>query len=131
MTRQGTIAVPIRTGPKGYFATTSSEEQEIRDSIRQIVFVNPGERFMRNDLGVPLFSFVFDPIVEIFDAAIENYIRAQVNKWEPRVNVTGVSAERDDHEDGSVGVLIRVDYLILATDATSNTTINRTFIRTP
>ena len=129
MARQGTISVPPRAGPRGYFAVPGTEEQEIRESVEQVVFVNPGERFMRNDIGVPLQSFVFDPIDEIFEAMIEGYVRAQITRWEHRVSVTRVVAAREEMDDGSMAVSLYVDYTIISTGRTDSTKVNSTFIR--
>lgn len=124
------ISVPLRTGPRGYFAKARDLPREIHDSLRQIIFINPGERFMRNDLGVPLHSFVFDPVDEIFQATIENYVRAQVERFEKRIDLIGVGATREELDNGGIRVTLTIAYAIKGSDIEVSTKLNETFVRT-
>lgn len=123
------IAVPLRTGARGYVAVCANIQQEVRESLNQIVFVNPGERFMRNDIGVPLLSYVFHPVDDVFVAAIENYVRAQVERYEPRASVDQVRAWREEAQDGSIVVYLEIAYEIPSINRLDTTTISSVFTR--
>ena len=84
---------------------------------------------MRNDLGVPLYSYVFDPVEDIFAASIENYARAQIERWETRVTVEAVSAARREEADGSLSVTLTIQYEIIGTGRRDQTKLNQTFVR--
>lgn len=92
------ISIPWRAGPRGYFAKAPNRRAEIEERMRQLIFTNPHERFMRNDLGVPLMDFIFEPVDEIFSGLAETYIKAMVHKWIEDVRIADISVKREDVE---------------------------------
>ena len=123
------ITVPVKAGPRGYLAKAATTQQEIRESLNQIIFVSPGERFMRNDIGVPLYQYVFDPVDEVFEAGVETFVRAQVARFETRVSVENIRASRVERADGAFEVTLQIAYKIPAFDRADTAQLSEVFTR--
>ena len=105
------ISNPLRTGPQGFFATVD-REGSIPENIRAIVFVEPGERFMRNDIGTPVRSSLWEPADEITTSALKTFIRAQLARFEPRISVQRITSQIDETNE-TTKILIFIEYFIL------------------
>ena len=107
------ISNPLRKGPQGFFATVD-REGSIPENIRAVLFTEPGERFMRNDIGTPVRSTLWDPADEITVSALRTFIKSQLARWEPRIRVGSVTAEIRESVDTSVKIFIFIEYEILS-----------------
>ena len=107
------ISNPLRKGPQGFFATVD-REGAIPENIRAILFTEPGERFMRNDIGTPVRSSLWDPADDITVSALRTFIKSQLARWEPRIRVGTVNAEIIESADSSVKIIIFIEYEILS-----------------
>jgi phage baseplate assembly protein W len=83
-------AFPIRTDATGGIALVS-REREIEEAIRLILATSPGERPMRPDFGCRIKDFVFSPADSETAAAISAEVNNALVRWEPRIDVEGVS----------------------------------------
>lgn len=107
------ISLPLRKGNKGYFATVP-RDIAIEENLRSIIFVEPGERIMRNDIGVPLRTSLWEPNDDILLSALITFIRGQISRFETRVRLISVEGNVDEDSDGqSTIVRIFVEYQIL------------------
>lgn len=107
------ISIPPRKGLRGFFATVSREEA-IKENLRTIIFTEPGERFMRNDLGTPLRSQQWDPADDITISTTITHLKRQIIRYEPRIVLVNVVGEIvTDDKDGSVIVSLEIEYYIL------------------
>jgi len=106
------LSVPLRKGTNGFFATVSGEDA-IVENIRQIIFVGPNQRLFRNDIGSLISTLVWDPIDEIFESLMETYIRAGIDRWEPRVRVLSVVPMRELQANGDMRVSIFIQYRLV------------------
>jgi hypothetical protein len=99
------IAFPLRLTPEGRLAW-SEGEANVRESIRLLLLTAQGERLRRPDYGAGLERFLFEPNTTTTWRAIEEVIRRQLAKWEPRVQVESVQVAADpDDAEAAVAVL--------------------------
>lgn len=88
------VAFPLRLTPEGRLAW-SEGEANVRESIRILLLTAQGERLRRPDYGAGLERFLFEPNVPTTWRAIEESIRRQLAKWEPRVQVEAIKVQAD------------------------------------
>jgi len=86
--------------------------EHLRQSVRDILTTPIGSRIMRRDYGSTLFSLVDRPLtpelrVEMYAATID-----ALAKWEPRIDVTAISAVVSDPAAGGLCVTIEGRYLL-------------------
>ena len=100
------IGMDARTGkPIGGLA-------HLRQSVQDILTTPVGSRIMRRDYGSTLFQLVDRPttpelLAEIYAAAID-----ALAKWEPRLDVTAVSADASNPASGRLSINIEGRYLL-------------------
>lgn len=110
-------AFPIRLNAVGQISL-SEYEDDIRESIRIILLTAQGERVMRPDFGSGLHEYVFERMSATVIGTIQATVQNALIKWEPRIQVLGVSVTPAPHEDGTL--LIDVDYRVRATNTRFN-----------
>ncbi|MFN3303892.1 MAG: GPW/gp25 family protein [Roseateles sp.] len=88
------LAFPLRLTPEGRLAW-SEGEANVRESIRILLLTAQGERLRRPDFGAGLERFLFEPNTTTTWRAIEEVIRRQLAKWEPRVQVEAIRVQAD------------------------------------
>ena len=88
------VAFPLRLTPEGRLAW-SAGEANVRESIRILLLTAQGERLRRPDYGAGLERFLFEPNTTTTWRAIEEVIRRQLAKWEPRVQVETIKVAAD------------------------------------
>lgn len=106
---------PFLVGESGGIAVSRAEER-IADSIRIIMGTAKGERVMRPEFGCDLHSMVFSVINTSTLTVVRTSVREALARWEPRIDVLGVSASAD-----TAGVLqISVEYRVRRTNTEHN-----------
>ena len=73
----------------GYLALVTNEDA-VRQSIRNLVLTERTERFYRSATGSKVYSLLFEPFDALTSMAIENTIRETIKNSEPRALVRGV-----------------------------------------
>lgn len=96
---------------------TVSGAADVREAIRVILGTAKGERVMRPAFGCAVHDRVFSSVTAATLRAIERDIRGALERWEPRIEVDSVAAERGA-EPGRVDVTIT--YRVLALDRESS-----------
>lgn len=99
-------AFPLRTTPAGEIALVTGE-REIIEAIQLILSTAPGERPMRPEFGCGIHDYVFAPADEDTAGRIAFEVRAALDRWEPRIAVTDVVIEFDEHDAGVLYIDIR------------------------
>ncbi len=92
----------------------SDYEDDVREAVYIILMTANGERVMRPDFGAGLHDFVFGSMSATAIGAMQSAIKDALVKWEPRVQVLGVTVEADPGEVGKL--LIDVDYRVRVTN---------------
>lgn len=105
---------PVRLHEKEGTIRLSEYEEDIRESIRIILSTSKGERVMRPDFGCGIHDLVFAVINTTTLAQIETNVRDALVTFEPRIDVTKVSAESGGGVDGHLD--ISIDYEIRGTN---------------
>lgn len=110
-------AFPPQLEADGTIAEASYEE-DIRQSIRIILFTNRGERLMRPTFGAGLNDFIFEPVSTTTMALIETRVTEALITWEARIDVLEVKVTADDNERNKL--FIEVNYRVRATNTQHN-----------
>jgi phage baseplate assembly protein W len=100
------LSFPPRIGAGGRLAW-SSDEDNIRESIRLILLTEPGERLMREDFGCGLRTFLFEPNTETTRALIRERAELAIARWERRVRLEDVSVEADPADGRLISITIQ------------------------
>jgi len=106
-------AFPPTIDPQGGVALTRSGN-EIEQAICIILLTPLGQRVMRPTFGCRIHELVFAPNNSTTAAQAIRYVEEALAMWEPRIQVTEVTATVDPHEDGRM--LIHINYFIKSTN---------------
>lgn len=110
-------AFPLRTDATGRIALVS-DEREIEESIRLILATSPGERPMRPEFGCSVHDYVFAPADASTAGDIAYAVRVALERWEPRVELSGVAVRFDAVDDGVL--YIDISYSVRGTNDPRN-----------
>jgi uncharacterized protein len=105
---------PDASGALGYMA----DEQKIQQAILVILGTAQGERVMRPEFGSRLRDLVFAPLTSSTKTLVAGAITDALVKWEPRVDVLGVTADEQASDDGTL--LVNIEYRVRATNSVFN-----------
>ena len=97
---------PLRTDVTGSIALVRGD-REIEEAIRIILSTAPGERPMRPDFGCAIHDFVFAPADATTAGRIAYEVRASLDRWEPRIEVTDVEVTFDRGDAATLYVDVR------------------------
>jgi len=124
------IDLPIRRGDTkdGWFATTSTTIEAVKNNIRNLLQTNQGERLMQPNLGLDLRGLLFEQIDETTIFNIQNKILDALKIWLPFVEVHNIEVVTNN-EDTSVSptqVLVKIIFNI-AQDPNTIDSVNLNF----
>jgi phage baseplate assembly protein W len=88
------ISFPLRINIQGELKTDSGD-RNLEESIATILNTKLGERVYRPNFGCRLSDLTFAPMNPQTILLARIYVEEALNKWEPRIKVTGVYAEPD------------------------------------
>jgi phage baseplate assembly protein W len=111
------VAFPLQVDRRGGIAL-ARDETDIDQAMLLILGTAPGERPMRPEFGCGVHDFVFDTIDAGTVARMETEIRAALDRWEPRVEVTDVQFDLDGTDRGEL--VIQIAYRVRATNHVRN-----------
>lgn len=112
------IALPLIKKPRGFFQSMFSRDV-IRSSIYMILSTGKGERVCVPEYGSDLRKALFEPNDFVTRNLVKLIATADVNRWEPRVNVENVRVNSKEHE-----ISVIVTYSIIGADTIDATTIS-------
>jgi hypothetical protein len=81
---------------------------KVQQAIRIVLETEPGERVMRPDFGAGLRRFLMQPNTAATRALIASDVAEALDAFEPRIRVTGVTADAGDEPSL---VLLRIAYV--------------------
>ena len=96
------IDLPIRRGDDkdGFFATTSTTIEAVKNNIRNLLQTNEGERFFQPNLGIGMRKLLFEQITNENLLAIQDTILDKFEFWLPFVEVRDIEVfSRDNTTD--------------------------------
>ncbi len=111
------LAFPLQVDDRGAVALARGET-DIEQAIELILGSAPGERPMRPEFGCGVHELVFDTIDAAMIGRIEVAIRTALERWEPRIEVSGIEFDLTEMDGGKLG--IEIDYRIRATNQRRN-----------
>lgn len=79
--------------PRTKDVTTRSDEEAIKQSIRNLILTKNYERPFRSYLGSQINRLLFEPISPLLTSMIERAISDVINNYEPRATLIGVSVK--------------------------------------
>jgi len=85
----------------------ASDDDSVREVMRNILLTRAGERLMRPTFGAGLLEFVHQPNNETTRNLMANLVRKAIEQWETRVRVDSVSVLADSTSVSKVQVIIR------------------------
>jgi len=78
----------------GYFKTTKTTIDSIKNNIKLLLQTNQGERLFQPNLGMNLRNLLFEPMTEDLTIQIENNIVDVFERWLPFVELRNIDVER-------------------------------------
>ena len=98
------IDLPFRksTGTEGYFASTSTTIEAVKNNIRNIINTNQGERIMQPQLGINLRKYLFEQFSDEVVFSIQNDIVDTFKRWLPFVEIQDLQVNMSNRDD-SIG----------------------------
>ena len=78
----------------GYFKTTKTTIDAIKNNIKLLLQTNQGERMFQPNLGMNLRNLLFEPMTEDLTIQIENNIVDVFERWLPFVELRNIDVER-------------------------------------
>jgi phage baseplate assembly protein W len=82
------------------------DDEAVRQALLLLVATAPGERVMRPEYGCHLNRLVFAPNDDTTAGLAIHYVRRAVERWEPRVDVLGVDAERSGEQPNQLDIVL-------------------------
>ncbi len=108
---------PVAVNRTGGVAT-SSQEENIRESIFIILGTAPGERIKRLEFGCDIHDLVFAPNNPTTAAMAAHHVDEALRKWEPRIEKIVVAAAPSTAEPNRLD--LRISYVVRATNLPGN-----------
>ena len=104
------MSLPFRRGDDsdGWFATTSTTIEAIKNNITNLLNTNTGERLMQPNLGTDLRDILFEQIDEGTMLKIQDTILDALQIWLPFVDVRDIQVLTNDDEKNIDNNRIRV-----------------------
>ena len=99
------IDLPIRRGDAsgGFFASTSTTIEAVKNNIRNLLNTHQGERFMQPNLGLNLRTLLFEHITNENLIGVQNAIMDKFEFWLPFVEVRNIEVLSND-DDSNIGM---------------------------
>ena len=107
------IDLPIRRDDAsgGFFASTSTTIEAVKNNIRNLLQTNEGERFFQPNLGLNLRRLLFEHITNENLIGIQDSIMDKINFWLPFVEVRDIQIETIEDSVNTTANEIRVKIL--------------------
>lgn len=112
--------VGLRLSASGGVAQVE-DEAALRQAVLMLLSTLPGERVMRPDYGCALQRLVFSPNDDTTAGLAIHYVRQALERWEPRIEILRLDAERVPSEPGRLDIVL--EYRAVATLVESSLTL--------
>ena len=98
------IDLPFRKsdGIEGWFASTTTTIEAVKNNIRNLLSTHKGERYMQPNIGLNLRKFLFEQFTDELRLQIENDILDTINFWLPFIQVKDLKVGMSSATAGSV-----------------------------
>ena len=94
------IDLPFRksNGKEGYFASTSTTIEAVKNNIRNLVNTHQGERLMQPNMGLNLRNYMFEQFTDETLLSVQNDIVDTFKVWLPFVEIRDIQVSMDDND---------------------------------
>ena len=86
-------------GVEGWFASTNTTIDAVKNNIKMLLNTNRGERLMQPNLGLNLRRFLFEQFTDDIRIGIENDIVDSFNFWLPFVEIIDLNINMGEDSD--------------------------------
>ena len=90
----------------GYFATTKTTIESVKNNIRLLLQTQKGERMFQPNLGMGIRRFLFEQITEDTQVQIENDIVDTFNTWLPFVELREIDIDTSNQDKNQINIKI-------------------------
>jgi phage baseplate assembly protein W len=104
---------PVKLSSRGTI-DESQHEEDVQEAIKIIISTSMGERVMMPEFGCGIYDYVFESPNTTTLSLIEESVRTSLVLWEPRIELSNVSAFVDEYEGNKL--LIEVSYTVISTN---------------
>jgi phage baseplate assembly protein W len=111
------LAFPLGVDRRGSVALAHGED-DIEQAIGVILSTAPGERPMRPEFGCEVHDLIFDTIDAAMVGRMDTAVRNALDRWEPRIVVTGIDFDLSDVDEGRL--ISTITYTVRATNHQRN-----------
>ena len=93
------LDMPLRksSGKEGWFASTSTTIEAVKNNIRNLIQTHQGERLMQPKLGMNLRKYLFQPFDEEVGFGIQQDIVDTFGRWLPFVSIRDIEVDMPDN----------------------------------
>jgi phage baseplate assembly protein W len=94
------LDLPIRKsdGVDGYFASTSTTIEAVKNNIRNLVMTNKGERYLQPSIGLNLRRYLFEQYTSDLADSIKLEISDTISYWLPFVDIKEIRVDMNDED---------------------------------
>ena len=94
------IDLPFRRsdGKEGYFASTTTTIEAVKNNIRNLVRTNKGERLMQPNLGLNLRNYMFEQFTDETLLSVQNDIVDTFKVWLPFVEIRDIQVSMNEND---------------------------------
>jgi phage baseplate assembly protein W len=115
----------LETHPLSNDIAKVKNEQSIKQSIRNLLLTNVGERFFRPYLGSNIYKSLFNFIDNFTMNDIKIYIEDTIKAYEPRAKLISVNVYDNNDNGNSVTATIQFSIINTGDNATLNLVLRR------
>ena len=90
----------------GYFATTKTTIESVKNNIRLLLQTQKGERMFQPNLGMGIRRFLFEQITEDTQVQIENDIVDTFATWLPFVELREIDVDLAEQDQNKINIKI-------------------------
>jgi len=90
----------------GYFATTKTTIESVKNNIRLLLQTQKGERMFQPNLGMGIRRFLFEQITEDTQVQIENDIVDTFATWLPFVELREINIDTSNQDKNQINIKI-------------------------
>ena len=94
------IDLPFRksNGKEGYFASTSTTIEAVKNNIRNLVNTHQGERLMKPNMGLNLRNYMFEQFTDETLLSVQNDIVDTFVVWLPFVEIRDIQISMNEND---------------------------------
>ena len=104
------IDLPIRRGEQkdGWFASTTTTIEAVKNNIRNLLSTNQGERLMQPNIGLDLRSILFEQIDDDTILNIQDSILDILKIWLPFVEVKDIQITNNNSNELRISIIFNI-----------------------